>query len=82
MAYKPKYQELAEQYALKHNMHLVYHIATEGDTEVFFLHDRMLEGRKTGWPTFVRVGKDKIVVPVSEIPEIHRYISICNNKPA
>ena len=75
-----KYQDIAEQYALQKGMHLVYFIKTEGDIEVYFLHDKLLEGRKTGWPTFIRIGKDKNVVPVTDIPEIHRYIAYCNEK--
>ena len=70
----------AEHYALKKGMHLVYYIITEGDVEVYFLHDKSLEGRKTGWPTFIRIGKDKNVVPVTDIPEIHRFIAYCNKK--
>lgn len=75
-----KYQDLAEQYALKKGMHLVYYIKTENDVEVYFLHDESLRGRKTGWPTFIRIGKDKNVIPVTDIPEINRYIAYCNKR--
>lgn len=74
------YKDIVEQYASKMGMQLVYYIKTEKDVEVYFLHDKSLEGRKTGWPTFVRIGKDKKVMPVNEIPEINRYIAYCNGK--
>ena len=75
-----KYKDIVEQYALKMGMHLVYYIKTEDDAEVYFLHDKSLEGNKTGWPTFVRIGKDMKVTPVTDISEIHRYIAYCNRK--
>lgn len=71
-----KYRDIVEQYALANKMHLVYYITTENEKEVYFLHDKTLSGKKTGWPTFVRVGKDKKVVPVSDIPEINHYIAL------
>ena len=75
-----KFEDIVTQYANERNLHQVFYIAKHEGLEVYLLHDKSLQGKKTGWPIFVTVDSKTNIVPVSDIAKINYFIGLCQSK--
>ena len=72
-----RYYNIANEYGAKHGFHLAYFVKKDKGKEIYCLHDETLQGRKTGWPTFITVSEGGKVMPVNDLLKINQIIQYC-----